>query len=220
MHYKPPIGYLIRQSVNRYVTLCLITTGLLLLVRLFEMVYVAGKAGYPPGNIYLLLYGIRFDLMLALRFSALLMLPFILVDNFSRLTARVLFVMASVALIMIDLSLLQYFAVTKTPLGADIFNYSVAEIQQAVRSSGQLNLPHILIPAFFTAISLLAYMKWSSREMSRDLTVVIVLLVIFSILPVNSFNPDRIDFRNDFRRYISANKVNVFTSSVVNHCLK
>lgn len=220
MDYSPPPGYLIRKSVRRYVTLCLITTGLILLVRLIEIVYVAGKAGYPPGSTFLMLYGIRYDLMLALRFSALMMLPFIMVDYFSPVIARFLFVLSSLVVLLADLLLLQYFAVTKMPLGSDLLNYSWPEIQQFVQSSGEMNLVNLLLPGFFLLFSLFAFVKWARRELPRDVIVIVTVLILFSILPFNAFNPDRIDFRNELRRNISANKANVFTANMITFYLK
>jgi uncharacterized sulfatase len=220
MQYKPPTGYLIRQSVNRYAALCLITIGLFLLVRLIEILYISGKAGYPPGSTFLMLYGMRYDLMLALRFSALLMLPFIVIDNLSKVTARVLFILSALTVMLADLMLLQYFAIHKIPLGSEILNYSFPEIVLAVKSSGELNFVNLLALGLFVLISLLAFLKWSALELSRDLTVVVIVLILFSVLPFNSTNPDRIDFRNDLRRNITANKVNALAAELVTHYLK
>ena len=220
MQYKPPTGYLVRQSVNRYATLCLITIGLFLLVRLIEILYISGNAGYPPGSTFLMLYGMRYDLMLALRFSALLMLPFIVIDNLSKVTARVFFILSALAVLLADLMLLQYFAIHKIPLGSEILNYSFQEIIRTVKSSGELNLVNLLVVGLFVLTALLAFLKWSARELSRDLTVVVIVLILFSVLPFNSTNPDRIDFRNDLRRNITANKVNALAAELVTHYLK
>ena len=67
MEFTPPLRILVRQSLKRYATLSLITTGLVILVRIYEILFIAAKAGYPSGCTLDLIFGIRFDLMLSLR---------------------------------------------------------------------------------------------------------------------------------------------------------
>lgn len=215
MEYSPPLGYLIRQSVNRFVTLTIIFTLLIFLVRFFEIVIIGNKAGYPAESIFLSLYGIRFDLMLSLRFSAILMIPYVLIDYFSPATARVIFALASLFAVISEVILLQYFAVTKIPLGANILNHSFADIRQIIIASGEFNFLNILALVVFLLATVFAFFRWSAVKYTSQVTFLVTSLVVLSVLPFNSFNPDRVDFRNDFRKNISANKLNLFISSVL-----
>ena len=217
MEYAPPLGYLIRQSVNCFVTLCIIFTLLILLVRFYEIVLIGNKAGYPSESIFLSLYGIRFDLMLALRFSAFVLVPYLLIDFFSPSTAKVIFAVSSVLVVLSEVILLQYFAVTKVPLGSDILNHSVAEIRQIINASGELNFLNIFVLVIFLLITIFSFFRWSDKIFSPNVVFLVICLVVLSVLPFNSFNPDRVDFRNDFRKNVSANKLNVFVSSLVIH---
>ena len=217
MQYSPPIGYLIRQSVQRFVTLSLLLTGLIVLLRFYEIAIISGKAGYPSESIFLILYGIRFDLILALRLSALMLIPYLLIDYFSPVVARVLFAAGSLTAVMAELLLLQYFAVNKIPYGANALTYSPSDISQIINASGGSNMLNTISMVVLLLIVVFAFVKWSTLKFSPQVTFWVTCLAILSLLPLSIFNPESIDFRNDFRKNITANKLNLCCSSVMDY---
>lgn len=213
MEYSPPTGYLIRMSVQRFVTMCVLLTGLVILVRLYEIGMISGKAGYPSGSFFLVLYGIRYDIVLALRISAFLLIPYVLIDFISPSVAKVLFAIASLTTVISEVILLQYFAVHKLPLAVDGTGFSLSNISLAINGSGGFTTLNVIVLVAFILIGAGAFIRWSDLKFSSQFTSWITVLAILSLLPFDIFNPDRIDFRNDFRKNITANKLNLYSTS-------
>jgi len=217
VEYTPPLQYLIRQSFKRFISLSLITIGLVILVRFYEILFISGKAGYPAGSTTDLLYGIRFDLMLALRLSLFMLIPFLFIDHYSQKAARILFATVSVVVVVANVVLLRYFSTTRIPLGADLLGYSTDEIQQTVGASGEMNL-YSTFPVFlFFLFSVYAFYKWSVYKVPTFVLKLVILGMFFAILPFFDFNPDPADFKDEFRLNIAANKLNLFTGSIVDY---
>ncbi|HWR99560.1 MAG TPA: hypothetical protein VN249_03040, partial [Prolixibacteraceae bacterium] len=217
MEYTPPLQFRIRQSFIRYISLCLVLTGLILLVRLYEILFISGAAGYPSGSFSELIFGVRFDLLLSFRLSGYLLIPFLLIDHYSPKTARVFFAAVSVIVILTEISLLRYFAATRMPLGSDILGYSLSEIKQTVGASGEVNIIAIIPAVVFFVFTVFAFYKWSRIEVSRTLLVFFSVFMFSAMLPLYNFNPDPIEYRNEFTMNIAANKLNFFGESLLNH---
>ncbi len=217
MEYTPPLQYLIRQSLKRFVSLSIITIGLIILVRFYEMLFVSGKAGYPSGSTLDLMYGMRFDLILSLRLASWLLIPFLLIDHFNQKMARIFYATIAVGVVISNMALLHYFSTTRIPLGSDLFGYSLSEIKLTVQASEEMN-QYTLVPFFaFLAFSIYAFYKWSTKKYSSTIIVLIFLSMFFTALPFNNINPYPTEFKNEFRRNISANKFNLFSESVINY---
>ncbi|MEI7421194.1 MAG: LTA synthase family protein [Prolixibacteraceae bacterium] len=214
MEFTPPLRILVRQSLKRYATLSLITTGLVILVRIYEILFIAAKAGYPPGSTLDLIFGIRFDLMFSLRLSVYLLLPYLVTDHFSHKTARVFYAIFSIAAVLTDVALLHYFSTTRIPLGSDVFGYSFDEIKHTVQASGEMN-PYTILPFFsFIAISIYTFYKLSEKRISSFLSILVIAALFFTLLPFNTINPYPTEFKNEFRKNITSNKFNLFSESL------
>jgi hypothetical protein len=59
--------------------------------------------------------------------------------------ADITFIIISIVLLLVQISLAQYFLTTLVPLGSDLWGYSVADIKQTVGAAG--GLPTLLIIA-------------------------------------------------------------------------
>ncbi len=217
MDYTPPLQYLIRQSFKRFISLSLITIRLVILVRFYEILFISGKAGYPSGSTAALLYGIQFDLMLALRLSLYLLIPFLFIDHYSQKAARMLFAVVSVIVVVADVVLLRYFSTTRIPLGADLLGYSIGEIKQTVGASGEMNQYTIFPVLLFFLFSIYAFYKWSVFKVPTFVLKLVILGMLFTLLPFFDFNPNPADFKDEFRLHISANKFNLFSGSMANY---
>ena len=217
MEYTPPLQYLIRQSLKRYVSLSILTIGLVILVRIYEILFIAGKAGYPIGSTEDMILGIRFDLMMSLRFSVYLLVPFLLIDHFSQKAAKIAYAALTVLLVASYIALLHYFSTTRIPLGADILGYSFAEIKQTVQASEEMNLYAVIPFLVLLAFSAFAFYKLSSIKFSSTIVVLTLLSMFFTLLPFNTINPYPTEFKNEFRKNISANKFNLFSESLLDY---
>ena len=217
MEYTPPLQYLVRQSLKRFISLSLLMTGLVILVRLYELVFIAAKTGYPPESTLELLYGLRFDLLLSLRFSMVLLIPFLVIDHFNQKAARLFFTLFAVLLVASEVVLLHYFSTTKIPLGSDILGYTLEEMKQTVGASGELRLLTMVPLLFFLLVAFYAFYKWSAFKVPFWIRGLMIFFLLYALLPSNKFNPDPAAYKSEFVMNIAANKFNLFSGSLLNY---
>ncbi|QIA08651.1 LTA synthase family protein [Draconibacterium halophilum] len=208
------LGLLVR-TLRRFISLSFILAGIILFVRLYEMVITSNYYSYPPGSFSSLLLGIKYDIILYLRVSAVLMIPFLLLGLFSQKAARVFFISASVFLVLGDMLLLKYFSTAGVPLGADLFAYSIEEINQTVQSSGEMNVWPFIFMALFLVYIVRVFIKHVYYKL-KPWTLLIISAVMFtSLAPLGFLKPQPSDFENEFSLYAATNKLNFFSESVL-----
>jgi len=220
MEYTPPLQYLIRQSFKRFISMSLLLTGLVILVRVYELTFIAAKAGYPAESTLELFFGLRFDILLSLRFSMVLLIPFLWIDHYNKKAGRIFFTLFAVLLVVAEVVLLQYFSTTKIPLGSDILGYSMSEMKQTVGASGELRAATILpLLLIILAVCYLFY-RGSSFILPFWIRGVMICLLALSLLPSNRFNPDPAEYKSEFVMNIAANKFNLFSGSMMSYYTK
>ncbi|WP_320110679.1 LTA synthase family protein [Draconibacterium orientale] len=207
-------GLLVR-TLRRFVSLSFILAGMILLVRLHEMVILSNYHNYPPGSFSSLLIGIKYDIILYLRVSAVLMIPFLLLGLFSQKAARIFFISASVVLVLGDMLLLKYFSTAGIPLGSDLFAYSIEEINQTVQSSGEMNVWPFIFMALFLAYMVRVFIKHVYLKLKPWMLIVISAAMFASLAPLDILKPQPSDFENEFSLFAATNKLNFFSESVL-----
>ncbi|MEI6276353.1 MAG: LTA synthase family protein [Prolixibacteraceae bacterium] len=212
MEYTPPLQYLIRQSLKRFFSLSIITLCLILFIRLYEIFFISVKAGYPIGSNPDLLSGIWFDLLLSFRLSAILLLPFLLIDHYRQKVAIRFFASVSVFVVVADVVLLRYFSASRIPLGSDILGYSFSEIQQTIGASGEMNLNTLLPIILFLIFGVHTFYRWWDIKIPYPIMVLFTIGMFVSLF--SNLNPDQTAFKNEFRMNITANKFSLFTGSI------
>ena len=217
MEYTPPLQYLIRQSFKRFISMTLLLTGLVILVRLYELFFIAAKSGYPAESHVALLYGLRFDLLLSLRFSLILLIPFLVIDHYNQKAARIFFTLFAVLLVVSEVVLLQYFSTTKIPLGSDILGYSMEELKQTVGASGALNAASIISLLLLTLAAFYLFYRWSVFKVPSGVRGLMIFVLLYTLLSSNKFNPDPAEYKSEFIMNIAANKFNLFSGSLMNY---
>jgi phosphoglycerol transferase MdoB-like AlkP superfamily enzyme len=217
MEYTPPLQYMIRQSFRRFISLTMLMTGLVILVRIYELVFVATKAGYPAGSALEMFYGLQFDFILSLRFSLFLLIPFMVIDHYSQKSARIFFTLFAVLLVVSEVVLLQYFSTTKIPLGSDILGYSMEEIKQTVGASGELSAATLIPLLMLLLLAFYAFYKYSDFKVISGIRTLMMLFLLFALLPSSRFNPDPATYKSEFVMNIAANKLNLFTGSILKY---
>lgn len=217
MNHTPPFQYLLRQSIKRFISLSLLMTLLIILVRFYEILFISGKAGYPAGSTSEMLYGIRFDLLLSLRLSAILLLPFLVIDHFNLRAARIFFETVTAVVVAGEILLLQYFATTRIPLGSDLLGYSAGEIEQTVGASGKFSFATFAPVVILLGITWYLFHKRYYFKLPRLVIKLFILSLLFSLLPFGNYNPDPVEYKNEFSMNIAANKFNLFCGSMMTY---
>ncbi|WP_163325766.1 LTA synthase family protein [Draconibacterium mangrovi] len=207
-------GLLVR-TLRRFISLSFILAVMFLLVRLHEMVILSNYHNYPPGSFSTLLFGIKYDIILYLRVSAVLMIPFLLLGLFSQRAARVFFISASVLLVLGDMLLLKYFSAAGVPLGADLFAYSIDEITQTVQSSGEMNVWPFIFMTLFLVYMVRVFIKHVYYKLKPWMLFIISAAMFLSLAPLGFLKPQPSDFENEFSLYAATNKLNFFSESVL-----
>lgn len=217
-HFRESVQLIIR-SLRRFLSLSFILASMILTVRLYELVISSNFSNYPPGSTINLLIGLKFDLIFYLRTSALLMIPFLIIAYFSQKSAKYFFVIISMFLIMGDMLLLKYFSTARVPMGADLLGYSLKEMGQTVRASGELNIvPYILI-TLYLILMVRVFIKHVYFRLKPWMMATLTVLMLSSLLPLKQFKPDPSKFDNEFSMFVAVNKLDFFAQSMTNHYL-
>lgn len=207
----------LRVSNCRFISMSILLLAFLFLVRIYDMVVVSNLSGYPSGSWIDQFYGFGYDILLYLRISLWLIVPLMAIGYYSRLWQKVVFTVIALLIIISDLALIQYFAVARVPLGADIFAYSKSEMMHTINASGQISLATILPFAVFVIAILLAYILIPTITIRPSIRKTLTGLIIFSLFLGNFGNPYSEDYSNEFDMFVASNKLSFFTKSVNNY---
>lgn len=206
-------------SLRRYISLSFILFSMIVTVRLYELIITSSYSNYPPGSFLTLLTGLKFDVILYLRVSAVMMIPYLMIAFFSQKVAKYFFVLCSILLILGNMLLLKYFSTSRVPLGADLLGYSADEVSKTVQSSGKLEILPFMIIIIYLAYMVRVFIKHVYFRVKPWAVVLISLFMFSSLLPLNFFSPQPSSFNNEFSMYAADNKLSFFISSVGNHYL-
>jgi uncharacterized sulfatase len=126
---------------DSFVRLSAIWLGLLLFLRLVELVYNVVTHGVPEQLGRVVGRALLSDLTYFLRSTFFLYLIYAVFNLLSQRAARTAYVAACALLTLVQVALMYYFSMTTVPLGADLFGYSWEEIKLTVGAAGGFSLP-------------------------------------------------------------------------------
>lgn len=212
-------AHLLLLSLRRYISLGFILASMILTVRFYELIITSIFSNYPPGSFLTLLMGIKFDIILYLRISAVLMIPYLIVAFFSHKVAKYFFVVCSILLILGNMLLLKYFSTARVPLGADLLGYSADDVRKTVQASGELNLFPFILMAIYLTLMVRIFVKHVYYRVKPWATGILTLLMFGSFLPLNALTPQPSKFNDEFSMFAASNKLNFFVQSILNHYL-
>lgn len=206
-------------SLRRYISLSFILFSMVVTVRLYELIITSSYSNYPPGSFLTLLTGLKFDVILYLRVSAVMMIPYLMIAFFSQKVAKYFFVLCSILLILGNMLLLKYFSTSRVPLGADLLGYSADEVSKTVQSSGKLQILPFVMIIIYLAYMVRVFITHVYFRVKPWAIVLISLFMFSSLLPLNLFSPQPSNFNNEFSMFAADNKLSFFINSVGNHYL-
>ena len=217
-NFKESIQLVIR-SLRRFLSLSFILASMILMVRFYEIVITSNFSNYPLGSFDILLNGLKYDLILYLQLSAILMVPFLVIAYFSQKAALYFFTFISVLLVLGDILLLQYFAAARVPLGADLLGYSLSEIRQTVGASNELNIFPFIVIFLYLAFMARTFLKHVYFKLKPWAIAFLTVLMLCSLLPIKQLEPNPSKFDNEFSLFMTTNKLGFFAQSVSTHYL-
>lgn len=214
--YKESLQLIIR-SLRRFLSLSFILASMIFVVRFYDLIITSNFANYPSGSTLNMLIGLKFDFILYLRISAVLMIPFLIIAYFSQKAAKYFFVISSFLLILIDILLLQYFSTARIPLGADLLGYSIEEIKHTVAASDSVRIgPYLMLLVYFAVMTRI-FMKHVYYRLKPWAMAFLTVLMFISLFPVKLLSPISSNYTDEFSMYVATNKLNFFTQSVSNY---
>jgi len=217
-NFKESIQLVVR-SLRRFLSLGLILASMILMVRFYELVIVSNFSNYPPGSFIIMLKGLKYDLVLYLQISAVLLAPFLLIAYFNQKIARYFFTLVSILLILGDILLVKYFSTARVPLGADLLGYSVSEIRHTLNTSGEMSiLPFVVIFLYLILMSRVM-VKHVYFKLKPWMMTVLTVLMFCSFLPIKQLNPDPSKFDDEFSLFAANNKLSFFAQSISGYYL-
>jgi len=205
---------LIYRSLRRFLSLSFILALMIFVVRLLDFIFITGFSNNPQGVSNIILNAFKFDLVLYLRVSAVLMIPYLIIAYFSQKTAKYFFVYMSLFLIVGELLLLKYFATAKVPLGADLFGYSIQDIKHTVQSSSKISIAPIVFLTLFLVYMFRVFKKHVYYRIKPWFMFLLVALMFGSFLPVKQLNPQPSNFYNEYDMFAATNKLDFFIESI------
>ncbi|MDD4645805.1 MAG: LTA synthase family protein [Bacteroidales bacterium] len=210
---------LIFRSLRRFLSLSLILASMIFMVRLYEFVLTATISHYPPGSVTYMLIGLKYDLILYLRISAIMIVPYLIIAYFNQRAAKYFFVVTSILLILCDILLVKYFSTARVPLGADLFGYSFKETQHTVAASGELRFGHYFLIILYLAVMVRVFIRHVYFRLKPWMMAALALLMCCSWLPSKSFRLNPSDFDNEFSRFVATNKLDFFIQGMADRYL-
>jgi peptidoglycan-N-acetylglucosamine deacetylase len=133
--YQKRFYFPVRQFAEVFV-LCI---GLFYVFRCYEFGYSYWKHGLEGSFRHLLLNSLLADFVFLFSTGIMLFVPYTLLFNLKEKIANWFLKGSYLIVLLIQLSLTQYFLTTLVPLGADLWGYSLAEIKLTIGASGVLN---------------------------------------------------------------------------------
>lgn len=217
MAYASVVSRKLRVSNRRFLSMSILLGAFLLLIRMYEMFVVSNLSGYPAGSWVSLLYGLGYDLLLWLRICLWLMIPMIAIGYYSRLGQKIIYTVIALIIILLDFALIQYFAVARVPLGADVFAYTKSEMMHTISASGQMSLGKIIPGIIVSIVVVQTFLFVKTITLSNALRRTLTTFIILSVFVGSFLNPFTEDYDNEFQMFVASNKLSFFNKSVSNY---
>lgn len=206
---------LFRYAFSIVLSLLLVGIGL----RIYEFGLVSANFQLPSeaGQIYS--FAIIFDILYYSFIGCLFAVLFTLIYYLSRKAALISIISMIILFIILNVSLIQYFAEVLTPLGADFYAYNFTEINDTLQTSVNLSLarvlPIILFPClFFISFYLISRIEWSPNIPFYGSC----LFLIFAFLNFYLFPRDA-GFQNEIDYSLTVNKSGYFSIKSIDYLL-
>jgi peptidoglycan-N-acetylglucosamine deacetylase len=205
------------QSFRYYLGHILSLLLLFILARGIEIGLDYKEHGAPEFFKETILYGLAKDIAFISSLTIWCYIPFTLLYVFSRKTAQICFIILGSLAVLIQLALSQYFIESFVPLGADLWSYSWADIQQTVGASGGLSVMAVVGLVAMIVLSIFVLIKLPKRLQANDGIVVFFILLIITagIRDLNKVTATLLPGR-EYSDNLSLNKSYYFYSSSYN----
>ena len=201
------------QGLEEAAVYSVILLASMCIIKTYELIRDVQQFGAPQNLLKVVSYGIINDISFVLNIALLPISVFIFLFVLNKKIARFFFITFSLVLITVHAALAEYFLQTLVPLGADLLNYSIADIKQTVGAAG-ISATFIFSTIAMIALVIALFIIIPKKvKFSASLSfIIIVLFGVSSIISIssitNKFKPGQ-----EFSNNISLNKSYYFYNS-------
>ncbi|NNV55859.1 LTA synthase family protein [Limnovirga soli] len=215
---KPTFISKFKNSLIAFSGISMVWLLLLLLLSMYEIVLNTVNNDLNNEAFYVIVASIFNATLFWLKCYSVLYLIFVFVHYFS---SRLAYTIISICLILLtigQISLIKYFNTAFVPLGADLFGYSAADIQQTVGASGSLNFTYILTVLIAIALVIIG-LKKAKHRFSLSFKPALFLLLISLLYVFSNIRPTPFQsiLKTEFTKNLSVNKDDYFLSTTFQH---
>jgi cellulose synthase/poly-beta-1,6-N-acetylglucosamine synthase-like glycosyltransferase/phosphoglycerol transferase MdoB-like AlkP superfamily enzyme len=206
------------HSIRYFVGHAAVLLLLMLLARVFEVVYDFVKHGRPAVLNKVFLYGFAKDVAFFSQLCTWFIVPFTLLYLLHKKIAHVFFILIALVLVLTQVSLSEYFITTLVPLGADLWSYSWADIMQTVNAAGGVSIGMIIGFVVLIALVITALILWPKRlQPDNGITVGLLLLLFIANAAHMTGVTERLLPGQEYSNNLSVNKSYFFLNASYHH---
>ncbi|MBC7653323.1 MAG: LTA synthase family protein [Oligoflexus sp.] len=203
------------KFISSHLIICLL---MIFFFSLIELIITWQTKGIPNNFFQLLIISITHDLLYWLKYIWVIYLIFTPLLMLMQKPAKVLFKIFIILFFIIHLLLANYFNTALIPLGADIYGYSLQDIQETLNASGGINITTILILVIVLALLVFIFFFGIKKITFTRYTAIIIPLISFALIFSNLFSISKeLQVDSDFANNLAFNKSEYFYKASFNH---
>lgn len=205
------LGEKMLMALIDFTGLSVIYLILVLLLRIFELIYSIYLHEMPPQLGAIILRSLHQDLLFYFKSSFILFIFHFLLFLLSQRMAAVVYIALTLILSLFQLGLIEYFNQTSVLLGADLYGYSWSEIRQTVGAGGGLTIS-MLVAVITVILIFTAAFYWLRKRINAGIGFsaffVITVAVVFFV--PNAVWGNRPALQSDFANNLATDKLAYF----------
>ncbi|MET0463918.1 MAG: LTA synthase family protein [Chitinophagaceae bacterium] len=203
-----------QKALAVFVSLFLSWTVLLLLMRIAEWLLNGFVHEFPASGLRFIALALLTDLLFLGSTGLLLLALFLAISIASIQAARIVFFIIALLLTFGYFALLQYFNSTTVLLGADLYGYSLQDIQQTVGASGGLNWKTITLIILLIAgvVGVFYFLGKRIRPGYKNALIAAAVIAATGIVAF-AISPLKYSFKKEYDSNLAENKLDFFLRS-------
>ena len=202
----------IRMAITLFFNLSIALIISMMFVRVLELINISLSNDFPVDNYKVIAFALIFDFVFFLKIIPFLFLPFLIFFLFKKSSYNIwVFGFLGSLLLVFYLLLIKYFQTALVPLGADLFGYSIAEINKTIAGSSKTDVTAIFTTVFTLVLFWTLVFFFNNRIVLKPITAMMFMFIgiVFSYSGVSGL-PKSTSFKTDYSYNVAINKIAFF----------
>jgi len=213
---KSPKYHFLIKSSNSLFQLGTVFILVLIVLRIYEYILLNNHHDLSNIGLSALFNAISLDIIIGIGFIGIMLLPYIAIYSFSQKIAKTIFIILANIIIILSISLIQYYDITLIPLDRVVYAYSwesMMELSNTTAFDYTTILPYILTLIFFNAS-----LFFTKHIKYKPLFIIITIFTSITLgLLHNKFLPHERNYDSEIVYYYSNNKLVYFIKDVIRY---